>query len=197
MSDEKTRGDKASEMAKNIWLAGLGAYGKAFNEARDKIDNASLEPPRLFRDLVEKGMRLEDEVRDSLSSIRKTGTSTVEERIQRVRESFPLSRSEDIAALDAKLDILIARVDALAAALESATGKPAARKKAPAKKAVRRKAGTTSRKKTTAKAPAKKPAAAKKQAAPKKRAVKTRGKTSAGKRTAGSGAGSGKQPSRK
>jgi len=191
MTDEKTRGDKASEMAKNIWLAGLGAYGKAFNEARDKIDNASLEPPRLFRDLVEKGMRLEDEVRDSLSSIRKSGTSTVEERIQRVRESFPLSRSEDIAALDAKLDILIARVDALAAALESAPGKSAARKKTPAKKAGRKKAGTTSRKKATAKPPAKKPASAKQQAAPKKRAVKTRAKTPASKRTAG------KQSSRK
>ena len=56
MSDDKSNvSDKASEIAKNIWLAGLGAYGKAFDEAQDRIDKASKEPPRLFKDLVAKG----------------------------------------------------------------------------------------------------------------------------------------------
>ena len=32
--------DKASEIAKNIWLAGLGAYGKAFDEAQGRLDKA-------------------------------------------------------------------------------------------------------------------------------------------------------------
>ncbi len=71
MSDDKGNvSDKASEIAKNIWLAGLGAYGKAFDEAQDRLDKASKEPPRLFKDLVKKGEELEDEVRDSLASIR-------------------------------------------------------------------------------------------------------------------------------
>ncbi|MEM0954493.1 MAG: phasin family protein [Pseudomonadota bacterium] len=167
MSDDKSRGDKASDIAKSIWLAGLGAYGKAFNEARDKLDGAGLEPPKLFRDLVEKGMRLEDDVRDSLSSIRKTGASTVEERINRVRESFPLSRTDDIDALNAKLDALVSRVDALAAVVEkTARERQPAKKKAPAAKkkapAAKRKAPAATKKAPAArkKAPAKKKAAA-------------------------------------
>ena len=56
MSDDKGNvSDKASEIAKNIWLAGLGAYGKAFDEAQDRLDKVSKEPPRLFKDLVKKG----------------------------------------------------------------------------------------------------------------------------------------------
>ena len=87
MSNEKSNvSDKASEIAKNIWLAGLGAYGKAFDEAQDRLDKASKEPPRLFKDLVRKGEELEDEVRDSLASIRKSSASSVEERIRKVRE---------------------------------------------------------------------------------------------------------------
>ena len=55
MSDDKSKAsDKASEIAKNIWLAGLGAYGKAFDEAHDRLDKAAKEPPRLFKELVEK-----------------------------------------------------------------------------------------------------------------------------------------------
>ena len=35
MSDDKNKvTDKAGEIAKNIWLAGVGAYGKAVDEAR-------------------------------------------------------------------------------------------------------------------------------------------------------------------
>ncbi len=40
----KNVSDKASEIAKNIWLAGLGAYGKTFDEAQgrlERLDKAS------------------------------------------------------------------------------------------------------------------------------------------------------------
>ena len=140
MSNEKSNvSDKASEIAKNIWLAGLGAYGKAFDEAQDRLDKASKEPPRLFKDLVRKGEELEDEVRDSLASIRKSSASSVEERIRKVRENFNLnltSRSAELTEINAKLDALTAKVDALGRALS--TNKPAA-KKAARKPPVRKK----------------------------------------------------------
>jgi polyhydroxyalkanoate synthesis regulator phasin len=139
MSEDKPKvSDKASEIAKNIWLAGLGAYGKAFDEAQGRLDKAAKEPPRLFKDLVEKGTQLEDEVRDSLSNIRKSSTSSVEERINKVRENFTLlGRGDELAEISAKLDALTAKVDALAKALNAkpvTARKPAARKKAPARK---------------------------------------------------------------
>ena len=144
MSDDKGNvSDKASEIAKNIWLAGLGAYGKAFDEAQGRLDKVSKEPPRLFKDLVRKGAEFEDEVRDSLASIRKTSTSSVEERIRKVRENFNLSltsRGTDLAEINAKLDTLTAKVDALArtlAAQQKASKKAprgATPRKAPARK---------------------------------------------------------------
>ena len=134
MSDDKSNvSDKASEIAKNIWLAGLGAYGKAFNEAHDRLDKAAKEPPRMFKDLVEKGAQLEDEVKDSLSSIRKSSASSVEERIKKVRENFNLnfsSRGDELAEINAKLNALTRKVDALSKAVNAKT----TRSKTPAKK---------------------------------------------------------------
>ena len=141
MSDEKSRvSDKASEIAKNIWLAGLGAYGKAVDDAQDRIDKAAKEPPRLFKELVEKGSRIEEEVRDSLSNIRQTSTNSVEERISKVRESFNFSiaRSDELAEVHRKLDELSAKIDALAKAVG---GQPASRRTA-RKPAAKKKAAT-------------------------------------------------------
>ncbi len=133
MSDDKSSvSDKASEIAKNIWLAGLGAYGKALDEAQDRLDKATKEPPRLFKDLVKKGEKLEDEVRDSLSSIQETSTSSVEERIRKVRENFSLNlggRHDDLTEISAKLDALTEKVDAIAAAVNKPARKTATRKK--------------------------------------------------------------------
>ena len=89
MSDEKPKvTDKAGELAKNIWLAGLGAYGKALDEAQDRLEKATRETPRLFKDLVKKGETLEQEVKETLSSAREFSSNTVEERICKVRENF-------------------------------------------------------------------------------------------------------------
>jgi polyhydroxyalkanoate synthesis regulator phasin len=146
MSDEKP-----SDIARNIWLAGLGAYGKALRDAQGKLEEAAKEPPRLFKELVEKGTKLDTEVRDSLANIRKSGHMSVEERINRVRETFNLNlgRGDELAEIHEKLDALTKRVEELADRLEGR--KPAAKKarakKAPAKKAARKK---TSRKQPAA-----------------------------------------------
>lgn len=87
----------------------------------------------MFKDLVEKGAQLEDEVKDSLSNIRKSSASSVEERIKKVRESFNLnfvSRGNELAEINAKLDALTRKVDALSKAVD--VKKP--RRKTPAKK---------------------------------------------------------------
>ena len=156
MSDDKSSvSDKASEIAKNIWLAGLGAYGKAFDDAQDRIDRAAKEPPRLFRELVQKGSKIEDEVRDSLSNIRRSSAVSVEERINRVRESFSLNLSggQELAEINQKLDELSAKVDALTAAIAKSSRKAApARRKRPSGKAAAGKGGASTRRKTTRKA---------------------------------------------
>lgn len=157
MSDEKSRvTDKASEIAKNIWLAGVGAYGKAVEDAQGRLEKAGVEPPKLFKDLVKAGTALEDEAREALQS-GASARSSVEERINRVRENFHNQRPariEDLQALHKKVDQLTRKVDRLAKALaekspgprktktKTPTKRASARKKAP----VRKKATTRSRK---------------------------------------------------
>ena len=116
MSDEKSKvTDKASEFAKNIWLAGVGAYGKAVEEAQGRLEKA-MEPPKLFRDLVKAGTALEEDARESTIAAR----HSVEERINRVRENFHNQRPariEDLMALHKKVDRLTRKVDQLSKAL--------------------------------------------------------------------------------
>jgi polyhydroxyalkanoate synthesis regulator phasin len=141
MSDEKSGvADKASEIARNIWLAGVGAYGKAVDDAQSRLEKAGVEPPKLFKELVKAGAALEEEARETMSS-RKSGSSSVEERINKVRENFSLGRyvrGNDIESLHRKIDDLAGQVEALNAALKAAgLVKPKAktrRKSAAAKK---------------------------------------------------------------
>jgi polyhydroxyalkanoate synthesis regulator phasin len=146
MSDDKPNvSDKAGEIAKNIWLAGLGAYGKALDQAQDRLDKVGKEPPRLFKDLVAKGEAFEDEVKETITHAKESSTSSVEERIRKVRENFSLSlnpRQDEIAEINAKLDVLTAKIDAIAAAMKpapKASAKKASTRKAPARKAAAKK----------------------------------------------------------
>ncbi len=133
--------DKASEIAKNIWLAGVGAYGRAVEEAQDRLEKA-MEPPKLFRDLVKAGTALEEGARESTVSARQS----VEERINRVRENFHNqrpARMEDLAALHKKVDQLTRKVDKLSKALAAqgagkapAPSRQSASKLSPARRSV-------------------------------------------------------------
>ena len=149
MSEEKSKvSDKASEIAKNIWLAGVGAYGKAVDEAQGRLEKA-MEPPKLFRDLVKAGSALEEDARHAIESSSASAKSSVEQRINRVRENFHMQRPariEDIVALQKKVDQLSRKVDKLTRALAEQTGSGKATTKAAAKK----KAAPAARKKTGA-----------------------------------------------
>ncbi|QFU76964.1 hypothetical protein EY643_15620 [Halioglobus maricola] len=147
MSDDKSKvTDKAGEIAKNIWLAGVGAYGKAVDEAQDNLKKATPSPPKLFRDLVKAGTELEEEARETRALAR----SSVEERIARVRDNFNMARParvEDLESLHRKVDKLSRKIDALSKLLkEQAEPKPKAKKATAKKKAPARKKAPAARK---------------------------------------------------
>ena len=155
MSDEKSKvTDKASEIAKNIWLAGVGAYGRAVDEAQDSIKKATPQPPKLFRELVKAGAQLEEEATEA----RAAAKSSVEQRIARVRENFHMQRPariEDLKSLHKKVDKLTRKVDALTRLISEQSApvkktpvrKKASAKAAPARKAPAKKKAATRRRK--------------------------------------------------
>ena len=153
MSTKKSNvSDKASEIAKNIWLAGVGAYGKAADEAQERLEKAGVETPKLFRDLVKAGTALEEGARQSIKSTKAASRSSVEDRINKVRDNFNLQRfgrSDELTELLAKVDLISKKLDLLTTALtdsgaivvprakrKPAAKKPAAKKASPKKKAA-------------------------------------------------------------
>lgn len=133
----KERAEKATELAKNIWLAGLGAYGKAIDEAQGQYEKASekvsQESNRLFDELVAKGKKLEGDTQAKLAEVKEKSTATLEERLAQVKESLSFSSknsdlAEKVDALSEKLDLVIASLGKEA--------KPAAKKAAPKKAAA-------------------------------------------------------------
>ncbi len=128
------------ESAQQVWLAGVGAFGRAQSEGT-----------KLFETLVKEGLSLEqvtrkvaggkvEAVRDAVESkvgqARERASDTwdrlekvFEERVQRALRRLEVPGRDDLAAL-------IDRVDSLNAELRKLGGTPTPRKKAAGKKAA-------------------------------------------------------------
>ena len=62
MPDDKKPDDKKrsnTETARRIWLAGIGAYGRAFTEAQEALKDVTGKGSEIFEDLVQKGQVIE------------------------------------------------------------------------------------------------------------------------------------------
>lgn len=124
------------DTARKIWLAGIGAYGRAFSEAQESIAKLGGESARVFEDLVAKGEAIEKTVEErgrKVAAKLAPGAHTFEDRVKKMRERIGLgedhgSLAEDVRELRARIAALEAKVDALSGA-----------RKAPKRKAVRKK----------------------------------------------------------
>jgi len=122
------------ETARRIWLAGIGAYGRAFNEAQEALKDVTGNTSKVFDDLVQKGEMIEMAVsHKSKEMIKKAGVPNLDldDRISKMRSR--LSRGEDVArdidAMEARLDAMDAKLDKILALLA---------KKSPAKTTTKR-----------------------------------------------------------
>ena len=90
-----------ADIARKIWLAGVGAYGRMYSETQGAVERLATGANEAFDQLVAKGEEVEDKVRDAIAksprgekmvSLVETATSKV--------QSF---RDERRAALDARV----------------------------------------------------------------------------------------------
>jgi len=84
-------GDKAEAMAKNIWLAGLGAYSRTYEElsdryddVQDKYDEINEEGQKIFGDLVDRGQVMQDDLESKVSK----GRESLEDRVEEIKKKF-------------------------------------------------------------------------------------------------------------
>ena len=154
------------DSAREIWLAGLGAFSVAQAEGGKLIEQGN----KLFEKLVDEGMKLEkktrnvaetavgdikEEVESKVGAVRKQAVDNwdkleniFEDRVARVLGQLGVPTSDDVNKLSERVQTLATKVTAMSKTAKPVAKKPVA-KKAVAKKPVAKKAAA---KKPTAKA---------------------------------------------
>ena len=133
--------DHASETARRIWLAGIGAYGRAFSEGQESLARLTDNAQRVFDDLVAKGEAIEKQVEKrgrEVAARVAPNASAFEDRVRKMRERLGLAI--DAGSLRDEINALEARVSALE---NDRGGNP--RKSAPARKKAVKKAAARKR----------------------------------------------------
>jgi len=188
---------QGKDVAHKIWLAGVGAYGRAYSEARDGAVKLNAGTSEFFEDLVKRGEAIEGDVLNRLSSnerlskagarvtkvasvanrITKKQRERLEERMTRMRSALGFGKkTSKVDALHAKIDRLEEEIEALRndtiASKAKAADKSVADRLAQLTGEIEAIAKANAPKKRTAKKPAAKKAAAKKPVAKKAAAPK-------------------------
>ena len=158
---------KIEDSARNIWLAGLGAFS-----------NAGREGGRIFDSLVKQGATVEDQYREYLVGSVKKVTSTTASTIHLMENMFEKRMSEAISRVQApvaeSMDAVVQQMSDLRSNIMGLMGisaaTPASKRGTVKKKVARKKAA---KKKATKKKIAKKKAAKKKVTRKKSTVTKT------------------------
>jgi polyhydroxyalkanoate synthesis regulator phasin len=122
----KEKAATAEDMARKVWLAGLGAYGKGYEEVKGRFEALSTDSNKLFDELVVKGEKLETEGKGKVAEVKtKVAAKTeIETRIETVRTKLGLNNTD----ADEKIEELSAKIDALTAAVAKLAAKPVVKK---------------------------------------------------------------------
>lgn len=181
MSEFKKKTEKAEEISRKIWLAGLGVYGQRLESLQGGYEKMSDQARDYFEELVARGEKLEKDTKYGFKSQRDKLKARTEKQKDVVHRQLS-ELKEKVSAIDKNelLDELQAGVTRLTETfnrLVEGSGSKAAAKKAPvpatttrkpaARKTTGKAAGTTARtgKAASAKTAAKKTTAAKTTAA--------------------------------
>ncbi len=107
--------EKAEALAKNIWLAGLGAYAKTFSEISERVDSMqdrysaiNAEGQKIFQELVKRG----DSMQNDLEETVKKGRNTLEDRVEEFKKRFGGSLSS-VVDIQGRLKEAAKKVDEL------------------------------------------------------------------------------------
>ncbi len=200
------------DMAQKIWLAGLGAYGRAYTEAATSAKKMNAGTSELFEDLVKRGSEIDSEMKTKLGAnetvvkatesvtkmteaalrVQREQREALEARMQRMRSVLGFgAKSEKATDIASKIDKLEDEIAELAAKAKPTKGKAKANKDVATRlarlsaeiDAIAKVNAPAKPRKTTRKA-APKAAATKKPAAKKTAAKTTKAKTPAKRRAA-------------
>jgi polyhydroxyalkanoate synthesis regulator phasin len=119
----KDKAATAEEVARKVWLAGLGAYGKGYEEVKGRFETLSTDSNKMFNELVVKGEKLEAQGKDKVAEVKtKVAAKTeIEARIETVSNKLGFNSTDS----DLKIEELNAKIDALTEAVAKLAAKKA------------------------------------------------------------------------
>jgi len=144
-----TKAEAKLPLARDLWLASLGFYGRIYDQTVERAENVRTEASKLFDELVDRGTAVETETRKALKDVRIDTSGTVEERLQKLRDALPelpnfpempelpqiaqfsQFKSARVRGLEAEVEGLTKKVNAL-----SRASKAAKSNRTPARKAA-------------------------------------------------------------
>ncbi len=133
MPDDKKRSN--AETARRIWLAGIGAYGRAFTEAQEALKDVTGKGSEIFEELVQKGQVIEKVVEvkgKSMMDKASVPNFDLDDRIKAMRSR--LSRSDDLDSnFEDRLLVVEAKLDRILTLLEPTSKKPSMKRTKTAK----------------------------------------------------------------
>lgn len=99
---------QSTEMAYKIWLAGVGAYGKAYDTAVAGANVLNRQSADVFEDLVKRGSEIDHDVRAKLAADERVAGASrrVSKTIETVRDMQVQARDQFDARLDRMRDLL-------------------------------------------------------------------------------------------
>lgn len=134
MTKKNSPASFSADMARRIWLAGIGAYGGAFSEAQSSLSKAGAKTSKKFDELVAKGEVIEKTVdTKGRQAVKKITTPpsfpldasfSLDDRIKKMRDRLGLTPEisstpetqtthNDFAQLEQRLENLEIKLDAL------------------------------------------------------------------------------------
>lgn len=131
-----------TDTARRIWLAGIGAYGRAFTEAQEALKDVTGEASDVFDNLVQKGEMIELAVQSKRKDMMsKVGAGNFEmpeldmsKRIEKMRSRLQSHQSgADLSEIEARLQRIEEKLDQI---LSGQAPKPTAKRKASTKMAT-------------------------------------------------------------
>ncbi len=129
MAKKPTSKATPSDVARRIWLAGIGAYGKAFTDAQESLAKVGDDTSRKFDELVARGEEIEDTIETKRQEVMEKIPAqpfALDDRIQEMRARLGLvipatetpvadtsPIEERLNRLEEKVDLLIKQVQAM------------------------------------------------------------------------------------
>jgi hypothetical protein len=118
----KDKASQAEVMTRKIFLAGIGAYGKSFENSKSRFESLTTESNKMFAEFVARGEKLETESKNKFSEVQTKifSKADLNNRVIGLRSKLGLNNTDD----DQKIEALNTKIDLLTTAVAKLTTNP-------------------------------------------------------------------------